>query len=311
MRRFVFKVLTFVITLLIVYWAFEIYRLEKFSDRFFELAELNNALDENVNAIMFGSSVNTYFSQSDHDKRSIAEMVDSLTTIKVAGINRGAFQLDIFFDFCQYMIRNNRMPQMIIIPINMRSFSPVWDLRPEYQFVRRRRILIGFPYIHFRARNIDYRKFNNTPVYRYNKKVGKVNTYIYHPHMDSSEAVRKGLVLNYLYPLKRNHRKLKSMRAMTELLVKHRIIPLYYIEPIDYRKGELIYGEQFSSHIKSNIDCIQSILSKYNLKALNLCFALNSEYFDYAIVPNEHMHAEGRIFVAETLARQVNQTILK
>lgn len=291
----------------ILFWAVEIYRLEKFTVQFTELSELHRAFDQHVQVIMFGSSVNTYYSKSDTDKRSISEMVDSLTVLKTVGISRGAFHADIYLDFCQYMIRKHRMPQVVVIPINMRSFSPVWDLRPEYQFVRRRRILKGFPYINLNVHSVDYRDFNNTPVYQYQEKVGKVGEYIYHPEMDRIEAVQKGYVLNYLYPLKENHRKLISLRKLADLLTEHEIVPVFYIEPIDYEPAIEIFGNVFKSHVQKNITIIQEALAEYNQKALNLCFAFDHTCFDYEVVPNEHMHQAGRLKVAEVLAEQINQ----
>ena len=52
-----------------------------------------------------------------------------------------AYHIGIYLEYAQYIVAQENLPQVVIIPINLRSFSPEWDMRPEYQFEKEARFL--------------------------------------------------------------------------------------------------------------------------------------------------------------------------
>ena len=94
--------------------------------------------------IYFGDSTIYTLGVGDKDKRTTSEMVEEITPCYSLGsITHAAYQMDIYLEFCRYITRQKQHPSFIIIPINMRSFSPEWDRRPQYQFEMEKIILRG------------------------------------------------------------------------------------------------------------------------------------------------------------------------
>ena len=114
-----------------------------------QISEENNHND----VFLFGSSVEKYTNRNDKDKRSISEMIDSLSDkYHVESISGNAYHMDMFLALSKYIIKNLSHPKLIIVPINMRTFSPEWDKRPEYQFEKEKKILNGFTFLELSRR---------------------------------------------------------------------------------------------------------------------------------------------------------------
>lgn len=133
-----------------------------------ELEELKEAIDDEVDIILFGSSVNRYTAFQDTNKSSIGEMLDlEMVDVKVKDISHGAYHVEIFYSFLKRILKYEYQPK-IVLPINLRSFSPEWDLRPGYQFTREKNILefgLLYPFLSD-YEDIDITDFNTFPIYR-------------------------------------------------------------------------------------------------------------------------------------------------
>jgi len=313
MRTFIYNILKFGSVIPIL---FSLVLLVKFKD-FPNKIELDRALDQNYQVIMFGSSVDKYASPQDTDTRSISELLGSLIVSKTIGISGGAYQADLYLEFAKYIAKQPYKPQIVIIETNLRSFSPEWDLRPSYQFVKERRILQGFPFYKLNFYEIDEGTFNKSPVYKHEDKVGTVKDFLTiidsmeticqttsttcKPN-DNVEATQNGFILFYMYSLNNQHRKVKSIANISKVLSDSDILPLFFIPPIDYKSAENLFGEEFTLQIVRNVSVIKSTIAENNGKVLDLSLSLDSSYFSYNKIPNEHLNQIGRYFVAKKLA---------
>jgi len=273
---------------------------------FSELKKLKIALlksDNDKCVIFFGSSVNKHTAFNDTDKRSIAEMLDSLlTTQKVVGISHKAYQADIYLEYVRYISKSEKKP-IIIIPINLRSFSPSWDLNPGYQFTKEKYLLNGYPSIvNFKYKVIKETEYNNFPIYYQNKLVGKLQDYLRIPkEYDRLYEMRKYFIFFYMQQIKSNHRKLKSLLKICELGKENSLRIVMYITPIDYTNAEQLKIEGFRQHLCNSVNIIKSTIASYEIELLDLSLMLDSTYFDYNISPNEHLNFNGRREIAKVL----------
>jgi hypothetical protein len=51
---------------------------------------------------------------------------------RVEQIAHPAYGLELFRDYAAHMNRHGAAPQTLVVPINLRSFSPAWDMRPAF-----------------------------------------------------------------------------------------------------------------------------------------------------------------------------------
>lgn len=297
--------------------------------RFLQIDKLDRALENQTEVILFGSSVNDYFAPNDSDKSSITDMLDSLTqTFDIVGIRRSAYNLDLYHDFCKYIVRQEYYPKLIIIPINMGTFGPAWDLRPDYQFERERLILNGRFRVHHLfmyvlqqhipwCRNIFHeisdKEFRAFPVFHGSEKIGKVSEFEMNVDdiQDQDRYIREGLILYYLYLLKPDHRKLKSMVQIQRVLSDAGIDHLFYLTPIDYQTGERYFPNHFYHSLKENTQVVRRLLTEGGSVFLDMSTALDSSYFSYSLRPDEHLKDKGRLFVATKLDSAIRSLSLE
>jgi hypothetical protein len=273
---------------------------------FDNLERLKEFLKKSPDILIFGDSTNWYAPEDDKDKRSISSILKKMMPrYSIRNIIHAAYHLDVYAAFCQYIARQKKQPRLIVIPINMRSFSPEWDMNPYYQFIKERIILEGgllrFFYRPLRVLNIfkeitrdDYLE---TPVYEGNREIGKVK------HM---RGLKKQFLLKYMYSLSEAHRKVKSLLKIVRLLARHDIDVLFYLTPIDYQEGERYIPGRFKKQLIHNIGFLSSLLCQERL--VNLSMDLTPDYFAWKKKGsvNEHLNESGRRYVAKKLAEKLS-----
>jgi hypothetical protein len=86
---------------------------------------------------MFGDSVAERVSRNDSDKRSLAQMVsENVAPRTFMALTRSAHQPDIYEPLIRAMLLQPRRPRVLIVPVNLRSFSPQWMLSPDWHFAQ-------------------------------------------------------------------------------------------------------------------------------------------------------------------------------
>jgi hypothetical protein len=320
MRKFIIKSFIFLLIVFFLHLFVESMRLSipVFGGK--QGSKFNNHTD----VFLFGSSVEEYSASKDKDKRSISNMINSLSNkYHVESISGGAFHMDLFLELSKYIVKKLSHPKLIIVPINMRTFSPEWDKRPEYQFEKEKKILNGFtfsefieyafrkqiPYLFSKFNPITQEDFENTFVFNGKRKVGKVKDFLIERKniKDMNNYIKDGFVFHYMYSLGKEHRKLKSMTELARILSASHIKVLFYITPVDYSKGEMYFPGRFIKRLKNNINLINLLLINEGNQVLDLSLSLNSNFFSYEARPNEHLNQKGRMYVAKKL----NENILK
>jgi len=247
---------------------------------------------------------------------------------RVGQVAHPAYGLDLFYDYAAYVDRHGGWSTTLVLPINLRSFSPAWDMRPAFQFEKESRILaLGLPWARLFLRplevfgffrpSISQRDFLDTPVYDGDVRVGKVRDFetmtayeILHEDaenayrevkLEDQETAQAVLTYHYMFNLEPDHRKLDSMVAVAELAAKHGVNVIFYITPVNVEQGERFLGRAFSERFADNLRVVQSTLdtvSSDNVTLLNLAFDLPA----YDFTDLEHLTETGKEYVAEQIA---------
>ena len=88
-----------------------------------EIQHLDNLLVHDVNVIYFGDSTNTSYALFEENKDFISTMLQDMQPNQTVGrISYLAYHMDIFLEYAQYIVNQENLPQVVIIPINLRSF---------------------------------------------------------------------------------------------------------------------------------------------------------------------------------------------
>ena len=259
---------------------------------------------------------------------------ENLPECSVGEIAHPAYNLDLYLHYVRYIARSAHPPHIIVVPINMRSFSPEWDMRPGYQFEKEKTALtLGLflsrvlwrPLETFGVLDprISQEDFLNTPVYREETLVGTVRDFeqltdtdvaealqgdagfAYHdalPSTDNEEAMQQVLTYRYMVGLQPDQRQLRAMLDIVKLSNGRDIKVLFYITPVNYQQGERYAGDLFGEVVRKNTDVVKSLLSDQpGTVFLDLSFDLEA----FAFVDMEHMREVGKEYVAERLAAAI------
>jgi hypothetical protein len=278
---------------------------------FKQLRQLKKYLKKPTDVLVFGDSSNWYTAKKDTDKRSISRMLrDRLPGCTVRCITHAAYHPEVYAAFCQYIVRQKNLPHIIIIPINLRAFSPEWDKEPHYQFEKEKIILKGrlriafyqpLRVLKYKFNTISRKEYFNTPVFNGNKEIGKIK---------QMHSIKNQFILKYMYPLTPGHRKINALVNIAHLLSRHDMNAVFYFTPIDYRTGERHLPGQSIKQLKENITLIDSLLNDtgHGCHLLNLSLDLKSRYFAWQTTGsiNEHLNQEGRQYVAKKLAETLS-----
>jgi dienelactone hydrolase len=249
----------------------------------------------------------------------------------IGEISHPAYNLDLYSYYVKNILRSSHPPRVVIIPINMRSFSPEWDMRPGYQFEEVKKTLTLGPVLSRMLSRpleifglfepaISQDTFLNTDVYNGDTLVGKVKDFeglvddgavaklqgdtgfAYHdalPSAGDTEALQQALIYRYMYGLEPDQRQLRAMLKIVELSDKDDVDVLFYITPINYQQGQRYLGDAFVKSLRDKTALVKSLLAdSTGSTSLDLSFDLEA----YAFVDMEHLREAGKEYLAGQLA---------
>ncbi len=281
------------------------------------LKKFEQCLQGKPDVIFFGDSCNAWIDREDADRRPISELLNDRLFGKTVGrIDGGAYHLELYEAFVDLLIARQERPELLIIPINLRSFSSEWDARPSYAFdaakqqlrqADNRVALALSPLLKTLQWQIDSTKslaaFKRTRVFDDADCVGTVDDFenagYDHP---TEELVRNKFVYHYMYTLTPGHRKLVAMRNIARKAAEYKLQVVFYVTPVDCETGTRSMGDQFAERVQQNVSVLRSQIAGTSATLIDCSSSLDAAAFSWSQYPNEHLNEQGRSFVAETLA---------
>ena len=107
-----------------------------------EVTQFDQYLDAQVEILYFGDSTLWHPSGSQTTAQMLQEYLQDRT---IGELSHAAYNLDLYQHYIARLVDYSKTsgyrPELVIIPINMRSFSPEWDQRPTYQFTQEKVVL--------------------------------------------------------------------------------------------------------------------------------------------------------------------------
>ncbi len=287
--------------------------------KFKELRELDHKLEQNPDVIVFGDSITHTIAPTDTDYRKLGEMIDDKTELSVEVISHGSYNMGVYSAFLTYLENNEKLPETIILPINLRTFSHNLLTRPIYSFEYEKHVLNEDldKALLYRFSNL----FIYTPKYTNQKeqewlsfevnynftKRGTVQDYfiwLTGEEPDFQEKMTDWFIYIYLFGLDETHILHDSLENIKRIADQNNITVLVYASPIDYETGEA-YVDNFVPIVKGNTDYLEKFFAESNVHFIDMSTDLNKSHFMYEVMPDEHLNQQGREAVSDRLAKEL------
>jgi hypothetical protein len=293
-----------------------------------ELSRLLRFFDAKRNPpdiLYLSDSVTERVSQVDRDRRTLDQFVSAKLSGEksLACIAHYSYHPAVYYHLLQVLKTTRHKPEVVILPVNMRCFSPQWDREPSWQFSREIGILERYasgadksiPWIGDVIEKQElYEQFDaeatNFPL-TYLNTVGQFRLTISgKPSSNEQRAYRyrQIFIFHYMYPLDGAHPKVKYLEQTIKLLNDLGVSVLVYNTPVNVQAGRKYVGPEFEKSLQANIDVIAKAIRphlKDRSLFLDLASFLTSECFFHMDDPTEHLNQAGRNTLAEKLAQQL------
>ena len=311
MKIFITKVIFFIsifLTLLPIYekydYIFEVLQYKKLGSIGLDLMFNKVSKIKNEDIIYFGDSAIRSSSVMDSIKKSIVEIINDSLNLNIVDLSNFGSSPIIFNEYVKYLISNDIRPKLIIVPLNLRIFSPLdknVDILWRIPLINELR---GYP-IPFDVYNL---KSNFSKIYDLamieTLSHGKVN--IDKWNKSNISGLKKSYIERYFQTIKNDNKTFQSFVRMTELLIKNKIDFIYYLTPINGNINLVLEDDFFLKRITLNKNKIKSVLNdEFRKNFMDFSFSIDSSLFTSKGKPDEHLNFLGRKFLADSVGDKI------
>ena len=262
--------------------------------------------------LIFGDSVSLRTAKEDKDLRTLGDIICEIlpNDLNARLLTHSAYNLEMYSYLTEVLFKLNNKPEYIIIPINIRSFSPQWFLKPEWKFEREIKIIHKFLGQSYNSNIKTEEEFLSTHVeYPLTDidQIGKFQKVIEKKVQDGNEQIdRKRLIFiyHYLNKLTQNHELIKFFIRLIKVTKEANVKIFFYITPINIESGTEFVGKDFSQIVKNNINQLMDIFisnQHKNVSLHNYYDLLTKESFFNNQIATEHLNESGRIKLANKI----------
>jgi lysophospholipase L1-like esterase len=283
-----------------------------------EYESLLRSLKQGADVVYLGDSTVKRYDTQDKDTRSIGTFLqERLPETSVTEVAHEAYQAKMYAGFAHTIARASPHPRAVIIPINLRTFSPLIDKNPETQFAVDEAFLrLGVPGSFYKPFKTFYQApfhasyanipWTQEPIILDEEYLGTVQDFLaFSSSTYSLEKERRRIALNYFLPISPTHDYLSSLDTISKTLLAKDITPLYYITPLDRERMQTFWPDT-NARIAQQIDRVHTTINaEPEAHLLDLSTLLPSSGFIQELYTSEHLNERGRKAVADALAEAI------
>jgi hypothetical protein len=286
--------------------------------------------------VYLGDSTVFRVSEFDEDQRSTADILaaDLSAEIRVLGLAKNAYHMGVFYHILNVFKKTMKRPRLIIIPINMRSFSPQWYLRPRWQFREEIDLLDNYcsgsrPKIRLRKKKKDNSAYESNPVEFPISSLKTIGAFeelrLNKSNSEQEERIRKKelFIYFYLYPIVKEHPRLVQLMKTVQLASFLDIKTVFYITPINIEAALKYTGDEFNHFFGKNLEIVKNSLEKTGVLFMgnevekndfsgnepavcqDFSNVLGREYFFHIKSIDEHLNQHGRNYISKALQKSI------
>lgn len=271
--------------------------------------------------LLFGDSVMERVSRHDADRRDLGNMVAAaLPALRVLRISHSAFNPAIYAPLARVVARCPRVPSLTVLPVNLRCFSPQWDLHPAWQFTQEIRSIEtwlddptrplaaiediretpGF-FAAYDAQPVDY------PLSKL-KTVGEFRATVREtPREEAAKdaRAREIFVFHYTHALTPAHRRLEALKMAVETLRGAGSRVLLYLTPVNHEAGVRLVSDAFLKSLRHNVKVLQTKMADADVALYDWSVRMPADRFFHEDLATEHLNDLGRAELAALIADAV------
>jgi hypothetical protein len=282
---------------------------------------VRRALEPRAELLLFGDSVSDYSTRV--DPVSLVERIRQGAGFPIGSFDGPGYTPELHLAVLEYALRQGYLPRSVVVSVNLRSFSELWDQGLQYQYSELRARLrygdvlaLGLQrpmstyqlYATLEGYPRSEQAFQQIPIDRGGRRLGTVRDVLGSSYNRSTpEARGTAFSLLYGYSLESGHRKLRALCRIADLCRSSGIPLRLYVTPIDVDSGERTAGPEFRSQVSRNVAVIRETLAAHGAALEDWSSLLRAEQFSYQEYPNEHLQDSGRRRLAEEVIRLIGK----
>ncbi len=314
-RRFCVRLVLYVVLVIILQGA--VSHWGSASDPF---AERIRAAVENADVIFLGDSSLVSYEEGAEDRRPTPDILnENLPELRVENLWFPGNDMRHYLTTCRFIARQPRRPRFVVIALNIRSLSPFWVNHPQIQsgidkgalaLADTARSMWHRPAQVFKAYSSEVPtpgEFEQMTVYDKGEPVGRMGNFYSLNAPFSEDRVAGRLYIAYCLHAEPDNPTLRAAVETVKTLRKAGIIPIVYSTPVDFECIKQLAGQDALDTISTNVALVAKALAAQDVPLLDYTFALNADAFHHPLYVNEHLTAEGRAFVATSLAKRIRE----
>lgn len=286
--------------------------------------------------LVFGDSVMERVAWQDIDKRSLGAMIaDNLSESGRCEIfSYSAYHPEVFLSFIRAICRHVLRPECVIVPLNLRSVSPQWDLHPAFQFSEKIEILrryaagelehapeISYPLSgkHLEPSREQWAQYLSQ---EFLLSDGRTKSISYFQALiecsDTStqmEMIRRKEIFNlhYMTELSPQNRKIVALRKIVQTCSIEGMKCLIYFTPINVQAGVEYVGPEFLQRMHQKAEFVRKLLIDGDyatgVSIIDLSCAVDCSGFFEKDTATEHLNEHGRNAIAKKVSEAAAQML--
>jgi hypothetical protein len=279
---------------------------------------------DGTDVLLLGDSVTLTTSYSDRDTRSLGDMVrarlPSCATAVAAG---SSYHTELYEQIGRFMIAGARPPKVVVVPINLRTFTTSAIFHPGWRRSLLQRMLRADSLLYEAAsRPLEVFKW-------YEKTEGSVDEYFAAPVYDGDRAVstigrlgvigrdlgyiepgtpgmvRSAVLMHYLQRITAADERVQAAVRLARALRGAGIKSVFYLTPVDWMASSSILGPRVTERLRENAGTISDVLAREQVQVRDWSALMDDAVFSWRTYPNEHLKEAGRLRLAERVASAV------
>jgi len=304
-------------------WLFP--KIQNFCSDISKIKSLSQNFKKDDYIFYFGDSVIERISKFDKDQRTIDQLLEAKqkNSYKIACLSHSAYHMGIYYPLISVLVKNKYIPKYLIVPINMRSFSPQWFFEPSWQFDYEIKLINKFldnpnsrvfRYFPKKMRG-SYNKYLNINIDYPLVPFKKIKEFVEWEHkfpIDNDEFnYRKKVIFifHYLYKLNGSHIRLNQLINICDIVSNTDIKIILYVTPINFRAGIKFVGCEFLNYFNDNLKIISNAMARFeyceNIKFIDLSTRFSPNLFFHDDLATEHLNENGRNMLVNILSEEL------
>lgn len=275
------------------------------------LSDLRVDYEDGLDVLYFGDSTALHISGSPGtiSNRTGKLLASKLPNHEVQAASSAGLRFDVYDLMYRYSMNTTDRIEVLVAPVNVRSFSPPWLHNPALQFRRFKTALILGRY-DLDALLRPVLSFNAMKSVAPSRAMLGERVKVAIGRHSISNPSRWRELMHYDFAITPDHLLFRSIRSMGEATRRSGTTLVLYATPIDFSYIETEYGRKIELLARKNLSTVMAFCEGLGISVLDFSDALPRKYLMRIGPTASHLTGEGRDELARLLAESLQQNWL-